>query len=75
MRIPVRKSLWWAVYHRSDLVWTSILALLGGAALLVLAFKNMPKSNPSGIALFIMGTYGIYYGVASAYKLFKELTR
>jgi len=74
MRIPVRKSAWWLIYHRSDLLWSALFGSFATVALFVLSAKNMSK-NPSGIVLFVAGVYVGYFTITVTKKLWKEWTR
>ena len=74
MRIPVRKSAWWVLYHRSDLMWSVFFGSISTVALFVLAAKNMAKS-PAGIVFFTAGVYAAYFSLSSSRKLWKEWTR
>jgi len=74
MRIPVRKSVWWVLYHRSDLFWSVLFGLFATIGLFMLAAKNMPK-NGSGIVFFVVACYAAYFAYSSTRKLWKEYKR
>lgn len=71
MRIPVRKSIWWVIYHRSDKLFSSLLLLLGGIIVMVLAFVNF-KKTPAAIVMFVASVYAVYLGTLYTLNLIKE---
>jgi hypothetical protein len=71
MRLPVKKSFFWVIYHRQTELFLSLFLLAGAVASMVLAFANF-KTSPASIVLFVAAVYCAYMGWAYSWKLFKE---
>lgn len=71
MRIPVKKSIFWIIYHRQEQLFVAMLCWFAAISMAVLSYKNM-KSTPAAIVLFVAAIYSLYGAGVNSWRLFKE---